>query len=359
MMSKVNTKSFYTRLTQWEHWPTLVYYLPLAPFFLLRSIKAKHPFFYLATNPSILFSGNGTESKYKTLLLIPKKYRPKGALVLKTDDYQTAIKKFENEQLEFPIIAKPDIGFRGYLVKKINSAEALKNYLDNVTEDIIIQEFISHKNELGIFYHRIPGDDNGKISSITIKKFIEVVGDGISTLSELIKKDDRAFLYLDVFENIHKEKINKVYPKGEKIILSEIGNHSKGTQFLNGNHLINNDLENFINQLCKQIDGWYYGRLDIKYKNIENLIQGKDFKILEVNGIISEPTHIYDASYENASFTNAVKTINSHWDIMGEIAIKNHLENGIDYPKILPYIKNMIWLRSYTKKLKKLNKKVF
>ena len=46
-------------------------------------------------------------------------------------------------------------------------------------------------------------------------------------------------------------------------------------------------------------------------------------------------------------------------DIMGKIAIKNHEENGVAYPKILPYIKNMIWLRSYTKKLKKLNKEAF
>ncbi len=352
----MKTKSFYTRLTQWEHWPTLVYYLPLTPFFILRSIKARHPFFYLATNPSILFSGNGTESKYKTLLLVPQKYRPKGTLILKTDNYQAAIKKIENERLEFPIIMKPDIGFRGYLVKKINSSEELKDYLIHVNENIIVQEFIPYKKELGIFYHRIPGEEKGKITSITIKKFIEVVGDGISTLSKLIKKDDRAFLYLDVFENIHKEKINKVYPKGEKITLTDIGNHSKGTQFLNGNHLINNELENFINQLCKQIDGWYYGRLDIKYKNLENLIQSKDFKILEVNGIISEPTHIYDASDKNASFIKAVKTINNHWDIMGEIAIKNHHDNGITYPKIMPYLKNMVWLRSYTKKLKKLNK---
>ena len=355
----MKTKSFYTRLTQWEHWPTLVYYLPLAPFFLLRSIKAKHPFFYLATNPSILFSGNGTESKYKTLLLVPEKYRPKGMLVLKNDDFQVVKEKIEKEKLEFPLIAKPDIGFRGYLVKKINSYEQLKTYIELVNEDIIIQEFISFKKEIGIFYHRFPGQENGKITSITIKKFIEVVGDGKSTLSELIRKDKRAFLYFDVFKNIHKEKINIIYPKGEKITLSEIGNHSKGTQFLNGNHLINNNLEQFLNQISKQIDGWYYGRLDIKYKDFDSMLKGSDFKILEVNGIISEPTHIYDASFENASFVNAIKTINTHWNIMGAIAIKNHEVNGIAYPKILPYIKNMIWLKLYTSKLKKLNKEAF
>ncbi len=349
----------FIRLTQWEHWPTLVYYIPLIPFFLLRSIKARHPIFYLATNPGIYFSGNGTESKHKTLSMVPEKYRPKGMLVLKTDDNQKTLNRFEYNNFEFPVIAKPDIGFRGYLVKKIDSQNDLINYLNNVDEDIIIQEFISYKNEFGIFYYRIPGEDKGKITSITIKKFISVIGDGYSSLSELILNDERAFLYMALFKNIHKDKMETIYKKGKEITLSVIGNHSKGTQFLNGNHLIDRDLENFINNLCKQIEGWYYGRLDIKYKDLENLIKGKDFKILEVNGIISEPTHIYDASYKNASFLKAVKTINKHWDIMGEIAIKNHVEYGIEYPKFLPYLKNMLWLRTYTKKLKKLNKKEF
>ncbi|MCK5638447.1 MAG: hypothetical protein KAH67_07025, partial [Flavobacteriaceae bacterium] len=115
----------------------------------------------------------------------------------------------------------------------------------------------------------------------------------------------------------------------------------------------------FIDGVCKQIKGWYYGRLDIKYKDYESLLKAEDFKILEVNGIISEPTHIYDSSHKNASFLNALKSINSHWDIMSEIAIKNHIEYGIKYPKAIPYYKNMLWLRSYTQKLKALNKKDF
>lgn len=355
----MNRKSFYIRLTQWEHWPTIVFYLPLIPFFIIRSIKAKHPFYYLATNPNIYYSGNGTESKYKTLLLVPEKYRPNSILVLKNDNYQTTLVNFKERKLEFPVIAKPDIGFRGYLVKKIDSQDALKNYLNNVNEDIIIQEFISHKNELGIFYYRMPGEVNGKVTSVTIKKFISVIGDGNSTLSELILQDERAFLYFELFKNIHKDKMNIVYIKDKEITLSVIGNHSKGTQFLNGNHLIDKDLENFANQIFKQIKGWYYGRLDIKYKDYKDLLKGKEFKILEVNGIISEPTHIYDGSDKEASFIKAIKTINTHWEIMGKIAIKNHTEYGVEYPKIIPYIKNMLWLRTYTKKLKKINKKEF
>lgn len=184
---------------------------------------------------------------------------------------------------------------------------------------------------------------------------MKVTGDGLLTVSELIQKDDRAFLYADLFQAIHQNKLGHILNKGEKMTLSIIGNHSKGTQFLNGNHLINDELEDFIDTICQQLEGWYYGRLDIKYKNYEQLLKGEDFKILEINGIISEPTHIYDATAKNASYFKALKSINTHWNIMAEIALKLHKEEHIPYPSISAYYKNMLWLRAHTKKLKKLN----
>lgn len=345
----------FVKITRWEHWPALAYYMPLFPFFLWRSIKAGHPIFYTIANPAILFSGNGTESKFKTLGLLPESLIPKSFLFKQTDPAAELQKIILNNKFDFPLIAKPDIGFRGYLVKKIDSLGGLRNYLQHVKEDTIIQEFIPYENELGIFYHRIPGQKKGRITSVTIKKFMKVTGDGLLTVSELIQKDDRAFLYADLFQAIHQNKLGHILNKGEKMTLSIIGNHSKGTQFLNGNHLINDELEDFIDTICQQLEGWYYGRLDIKYKNYEQLLKGEDFKILEINGIISEPTHIYDATAKNASYFKALKSINTHWNIMAEIALKLHKEEHIPYPSISAYYKNMLWLRAHTKKLKKLN----
>jgi len=345
----------FVKLTEWEHWPTLMFYVPLLPYFIFRSLKAGHPFFYTVTNPAILYSGNGTESKFKTLDLLPESLRPISLLVVKNDSLLSVLEKIENLGLDFPLIIKPNIGFRGYLVKKIDSPKALENYLRHVDEELIIQEFVPYENELGIFYHRIPGQTKGKITSVTIKKFIKVKGDGILTLSALIKKDKRAFLYTDLFYALHQDQLNKILAKDEELTLSLIGNHSKGTQFINGNHLIDQELEAFIDKICQKMQGWYYGRLDIKYESLHQLLHGEAFKILEINGIISEPTHIYDASHENASYFNALKSINEHWSIMGKIAVKNHKEKNISYPSIKNYIKNMLWLRSYTLKLKKLN----
>jgi len=347
--------SFLTRLTQWEHWPTFMFYTPLVPFFIYKLIKAKSPVYFLATNPGILFSGSGSESKFKTLLMVPEKCRPKSVLIVKELPRKIIIENLRKENISFPIIAKPDIGFRGYLVKKIDTIQELETYLSKIKTDIIVQEFITYKNEIGVFYHRIPGENKGKITSITIKKYLSITGNGINTLSELISSHERAFLYNDILKNIHKENMGIVIPNGEIKILSFIGNHSKGTQFLNGNHLINKDLENVIDVLNHQIKGWYYGRIDMKYKNWSNLLVGENFKVIEVNGIISEPTHIYDATGE-ASYFDAIKTIKSHWEIIDKIALKNHHDFNVKYPSLTMFIKNMISLRTHAKMLKKMNK---
>ncbi|MCP4883275.1 MAG: ATP-grasp domain-containing protein [Flavobacteriales bacterium] len=343
------------KLLHWEHWPTIIYYAPLLPFFIWRSLKAGHPFFYAITNPAILFAGNGTESKFKTLDLLPESLVPKSILFTKNDTLSELEKTIKKKRLVFPIIAKPDIGFRGYLVKKINSIQELQSYLRHVKVDVILQEFVPYDKELGIFYHRIPGQKKGKITSVTIKKFMKIKGDGHLSIAELIENDDRAFLYADLFHAIHKNKLEYILNEGEEITLSVIGNHSKGTQFINGNYLINDDLEGLTDKICHQIKGWYYGRLDIKFNSYDKLLKEKEYKILEVNGIISEPTHIYDATHKDASFYQALKSINRHWRIMAKIARKLHREQHIPYPSVRDYLNNMLWLRSHTQKLKKLN----
>jgi len=354
----MKAKSKFIKLTQWEHWSTLMFYIPVLPYAFWKALKLRSLTFFLHVNPAIKNSGDGTESKYKTICLIPEKHRPKSILINEFEDFSLVSSKIEKAKIMYPLIAKPDLGFRGLLVKKIDSVADLKEYLHkNNSIKILIQEFITLKDECGILYHRLPNDDKGKITSITLKKFLNVVGDGKTTLSELILADKRAFLYYDLLQNIHQEKMLKIPEKDKKLILTVIGNHSKGTQFLNGNHLISEALENTFDNLNKQIDGWFYGRLDIKYANFESLKKGENFKILEINGILAEPTHIYDASVKGASYFKALAAIKNNWKVIAEIAVQNRDNLNLIDPNPLNYIKQMKGLRIYAKKLIKLNSK--
>ncbi|WP_425659165.1 D-alanine--D-alanine ligase [Tenacibaculum ascidiaceicola] len=310
--------------------------------------------FFSATNPCIKSSGNGTESKYETILLVPEKHRPKSVLIKPNTDFEIVCKNIQEQKINFPLIAKPDIGFRGLLVEKITSKDALKNYLEKYTIDIIIQEFLDYENECGIFYHRNPKNDSGKISSLTLKRFLSITGDGTSTLKELILADERAKLYIELFSKIHQDKLTEIPIKNKVIKLTAIGNHSKGTQFINGNHLISDKLTTTFDKLSKSIPGWYYGRIDLKYNTFEELEEGIDFKILEINGIIAEPTHIYDS--QNYTYLKALKAIRTHWKSLFTIAITNHRNFNTPYKDSISFLNEIILLKKYTKKIKRLSK---
>ena len=347
----IRARIFFTKFFHSEHWPTYLFYVPLIPYFLYKSILARSLTFFLAVNPAIKYSGMGTESKYKTLGLLPKAYIPKSLLITPTTEFNSVLDSLKKAEIVFPLIAKPDIGFRGFLVKKIDSIRDLDNYLKETSIDIILQEYVAYTEECGLFYYKIPGENKGKITSITLKKFITVTGNGVDSLSQLILDDNRAFLYYKLFQNLHENKLNTIPNTGEVIKLTVIGNHSKGTQFVNGNHLIDNELEQFLDKLTANLPDFNYGRFDIKFKTLDELKNAEEFKILELNGVIAEPTHIYDTDKSN--YFVSLKTILNHWRIMNKIARKNHNNFKISYPSLIPFLKEMFWLKAYAQLLKK------
>ena len=344
----------YKKLIDWEYWPWYTYYFPLLPYAFYLALKSRSFGFFSAVNPGIEGSGNGLESKFKTLQLLPDKCKPASIYIHKGERIEIVLDKVNSKNIRFPFIIKPDIGFRGLLVKKINAKSELSLYLKKYNSiNLIIQEFIDLKNECGIFYHRIPHEQKGKITSITLKAFLSVKGDGKSTILNLIKEHPRARNFSKLIIELNKDKMDSIPQKNEEVILNFIGNHSKGTQFINGNYLISNELTKLLDKLSRDINGWFYGRLDVKYNDFEELLKGKNFKIIELNGIISEPTHIYDSG--NGSYFKALKSIKDHWSILYTIGTKNKkLKNG-EYTNLRYFISLCLNHKKYLQKIKKLS----
>ena len=327
-----------------------MFYVPNVPYGLYLALKAKNFVFFSATNPAIKHSGNGSESKFQTLELIPGLYKPISILIKKYSEFSSTLNSVKNSNLNFPLIAKPDIGYRGLLVKKINSETELEAYLTKYNSiDVILQEYIDLPKECGIFYYRIPNEEFGHITSITLKEYLSVTGDGNSTLEELIHADERVLKHLELIKTLHPKDLNKVIKKDEKLVLNVIGNHSKGTTFLDGNHLIDTELEMAIDKLLKMIPHVFYGRIDLKYESLEALKNLKNFKIIEINGVISEPTHIYDPY--KSSYFKALKEIRKHWKIMYQVATINNKVNKVHYESPSNFIKSLRELKTYTKEI--------
>lgn len=309
------------RITHWEYWPFWLIYYPMFPVWLYFSIKARSFFFFNAANPLMKNGGMAMESKFDIYEMIPKAHIPKTVLVEKEMALEEVLKSLATHKIDFPCIAKPDIGMKAFGVDKIHSKAELKAYIDRTPQRFLVQELIPFDKEVGIFYVRFPGEEKGKITGIVSKEFLAVVGDGESTILQLIKANPRSHLQLPALKTKFGATLQKVLPAGEQFILVPYGSHTRGAKFVDVTHQLNDRLETVIDGICRQMPEFYYGRLDVLYDNFENLSAGKHFSIIEINGAGGEATHVYDPKH---SIFFAWREITRHWGYMCKISMANH-----------------------------------
>jgi hypothetical protein len=266
------------------------------------------------------------ESKYDVLKKIPAQYIPKTILIKLPTSTQEVSKQLMEEGFSLPVIFKPELGERGFMVKRIRTEDDIRQYLEKIKVNFLVQQLVDLPLEFGIFYTRFPSSQKGKVTSVVIKEMLSVTGDGRSTLEQLILKKDRAKLQWDKLKNTYEGRIKEILPKGQKLELVSIGNHALGTKFLNGNHLINGKLSATFDQISKQIDGFYFGRFDLRCATIEDLYEGR-VSIVELNGCGAEPAHIYDPDFK---LYKAIGVLFLHWKTIFEIARENH-KLGVKY----------------------------
>jgi hypothetical protein len=291
-------------------------------------LRARHICFLSAANPGIYSGGVGLESKFDTIKITPEAYRPAATLIKAGTPMSEVQQHIVKAGLSFPLIVKPDIGFRGLLVKKVQGVEELAEYFRRYPIDFILQEYVDWPEEAGVLYYRFPGEKSGHVSSITTKRFLSVEGDGQSTLWQLIERSPRALLQWARIKEQYAGQLKVVPTKGEKVPLGIVGNHAKGTQFFNSTHLANERVVATFDRIADQIEGFYYGRFDLKCKNLQALETGEGLRIIEINGVCSEPTHIYDP--QRGTYWSALKAITKHWTVIFRIARANR-KKGIRY----------------------------
>jgi hypothetical protein len=339
-------KLFIHKITNWEYWPFQVLYVPIYFLWAYYAVRARSIFFFNASNPKIKNGGFIMESKKQIYDLLPKKYYPKTILIAENTDFQKIVDAVVEEEIYFPLIAKPDIGLRGSGVKKIKTVTELKEYAEKANFDFLVQDLIPFKNEVGIFYVRHPLQKNGKITGIVSKEFLIVTGDGKSTIEDLIMQTPRFQLQLDVLKEEYGGQLHQILEKGETVNLVPFGNHARGAKFLDGSDWITPKLTAMIDEIAIQIPEFYFGRFDIMYNTFEELERGENFQIVELNGAASEPTHIYDPKH---SVWFAWKELARHITYMYEISAENH-KMGV------PYLDYKVGMREYKLHLVQNNK---
>ncbi len=312
-------------LWHWEFWPAWIFYIPLIPWLAWLSLRHRGFMTITAANPGIPHGGFVGESKFQILKSLASRH-VSPTFLIHGGEQESRIIKFDRimnqNQLSFPVILKPDAGQRGSGVKLIHSRTQAIEHLEQYDGDIIVQPYHAGPYEAGIFYYRIPGESAGHILSITDKVFSQIVGDGKSTLQQLIWRHPRYRMQAGMFLSRHEAELSRILKNGECFRLAVAGNHCQGTMFLDGSHLLTAQLERQIDQIARTFEGFYFGRFDVRYSDVERFRAGEDLTIIELNGVTSESTNLYDPAW---SLLRAYRMLFRQWSILFQIGAANRV----------------------------------
>lgn len=302
------------------YWQSLAYYFYYSARF--RSFT-----FFTAGDPAIDMGGMLDEDKSDIYRLLPQGKVPH-TIIYKGRSVTS--EELENVNISFPCIAKPNIGFRGYKVMYAHNLNQLNHFLlqQDQSREWLIQEFVDFQREFSLLFYRYPDSGKCGITSFIEKIYPAVTGDGQKTIGQLIDAYHNPFLDEQVIQTNWQKRWHEVPDVGEKIILDPIGNYSRGAKFFSLQEEIDEELVEATSRFFADVKGLYFFRMDFKANSIEDYKSG-DFKILEVNGMKSEPLHMYDKRH---GFGENAKTIHQHWKIVRDIVRERKRDKNFRFP---------------------------
>lgn len=309
------------RWKRFEFWPAWIFYAPVVPYILYQSIRSGGFGAVAAANPSIPGGGIVGESKFQILSLIPEHRALRTHFIgAETDREKSIDMAIALKAFGFPVIMKPDASQRGASVRILQNREQMIDYVKTTPGDVLIQEYHPGPGEVGIFYVRDPDEESGSIFSITGKIFPSIEGDGQNTLRELIESHERYRFQRSVFFERFKNRLHTVPESGMTVSLGRVGNHCQGTLFYDRSDLITPELTKAVDAMARSMNGFYFGRFDIRFESEQALKAGQDFRVVEANGVTSESTNLYDPSF---SLLRAYSILFKQWKTLFTIARKN------------------------------------
>ena len=201
--------------------------------------------------------------------------------------------------LTYPLILKPDIGWCGFGVRIVKTRDELQSYLAAYPcdENIVFQKFVAYEGEAGLYFVRLPGENRGRIIGMLLRFFPRVVGDGFSTIAELMARHPRARRLGRDGRSEPCCDISRIPLAGEIVRLSVTGSTRVGGMYRDATSLVTPELEDAINDIARDMKELHVARFDVRYDTLGAMRAGHSFQIIEINGAGSEAVHAWDPRY--------------------------------------------------------------
>ena len=152
-----------------------------------------------AANPAITAGGlvGDTKSEYFAAMGLHARSRVAPFALFTaagTRSMPQALAAMADAGLAFPVVAKPDLGWCGFGVRRLDDDAALADYLASYPagEALMLQRYLDEPGEAGLFYVRRPREPRGQLLGILLRHYPQVIGDGLHSVGELVAHDGMA-----------------------------------------------------------------------------------------------------------------------------------------------------------------------
>lgn len=301
------------RVAESERIPPWLFYIPLGLRWLWLGVRHRSLTLPALANPCIEAGGLWGESKSACLAQIEgdaaRWVAPFVTVTRLSADVEAAhagdeaLARMAMRGLSFPVVVKPDVGWQGFGVQVADDAQALRRYVAAYPAGVpvIIQALSPWVGEAGVLYVREPGARSGRVTSLTLRYYPSVIGDGVSTVRQLVAREPRMrhkVRYIEGDDALHRgtgaERMAKVFADGEVVRLSFIGSIRVGGLYRDARSAITPALSARFDAIARSMPEFHFGRFDIRFASLEALRAGEQFAVFEVNGAGAEAIHMWD-----------------------------------------------------------------
>ena len=233
----------------------------------------------------------GLSSKFDSQMAFDQRYFMATELLkdsLSLDGKKAQIKQFV-ESHQYPVILKSNLGSVGKGIVKLESDADVEKHTPRLLGDFIVQKYTQNPYECGVFFVRLGGKP--MITGINKKHFPSITGNGVDSIDTLARNHYRYTSHWNSF--LQDFDTSEVLAAGQEKQLSFIGSHTLGCKFTDDSHLNTPKLEAAIFDFFESQPGFNFGRVDVKCADEEAFRRG-EFVVIEVNGVASLPTHMFD-----------------------------------------------------------------
>lgn len=236
--------------------PKPILVIPMVLQWLCLAVRYRSLTLPSAADPAIPLGGLAGESKMVYFTQVdPEAHRflaNTAAVTADGDAPAHARAAIDRQGLAFPMIAKPDIGWCGFGVRRLDALADLDAYIAAYPagETFLLQEYFAEGGEAGLFYVRWPGQERGRLLSLTTRQ---------------------------------------PGPSG-----SVVWSHRMGGVYRDHSAAITPALTERIDAIARGMPELYVARFDVRFASMAGLASGEDFRIIEINGAGSEAIDCFD-----------------------------------------------------------------